>query len=47
MARRLVAPGLWANLGLLVDAMDRAYNASVCRLEVPTFEATGPRRRAA
>ncbi|VVD26832.1 protein of unknown function [Paraburkholderia dioscoreae] len=26
---------MWANRGLLVDAMDRAYNASVCRPEFP------------
>jgi hypothetical protein len=35
MAQRLVASGFLANRGLLVDALDRAYNASVCRPEFP------------
>src|ERR1700761_2420414 len=36
-AQRLVAYGLRADRHLLVDAIERAYNASVCRPGVPTF----------
>ena len=33
MAQRLVRPGFQADRPLLVDAIERAYNASVCRSE--------------
>jgi len=35
MAQRLVGLGLQADRALLVDAMERAYNASVCRSDFP------------
>src|ERR1700754_1498408 len=43
-AQRLVAHGLRADRHLLVDAIERAYNASVCRPGVPTIRAAGAMR---
>jgi hypothetical protein len=42
IAQSLVALGLQPDSRLLVDAIERAYNASVCRPEFPTFAAASP-----